>query len=325
LLGGEFGGDFGMMNKRSLLLLLVVCLLACLPAVGFAEEIRLQPGKECFSLEVLGKLSRQFPEEKSLAADLEALMASYPGFCLGVESGPGKRLYLVMKNGVKLIYADGRAKDFQEKLNKPDLKDMLSQLYRPGAGGEPFRPDYDPGRFRVNALFNAVYGASSREVQANMVPVSFCGARVMFNAQNGAAQALKRVGQELAALVAKRPQLRQYLFPLGGTFNWRHIAGTSRLSPHSWGIALDLNPRKGAYWRGRKLGGAGVERLRHNYPPEIVELFEKHGFIWGGKWSHFDLMHFEYRPELLRKWQLSRPGSSLNSSALSLPGAGVRY
>jgi hypothetical protein len=34
-------------------------------------------------------------------------------------------------------------------------------------------------------------------------------------------------------------------------------------------------------------------------PEEIVAIFEKHGFIWGGKWYHFDTMHFEYRPELL--------------------------
>ncbi|MEJ2663631.1 MAG: M15 family metallopeptidase, partial [Spirochaetia bacterium] len=27
--------------------------------------------------------------------------------------------------------------------------------------------------------------------------------------------------------------------------------------------------------------------------------FEKYGFIWGGKWYHYDTMHFEYRPELL--------------------------
>ena len=27
--------------------------------------------------------------------------------------------------------------------------------------------------------------------------------------------------------------------------------------------------------------------------------FETHGFIWGGKWYHYDTMHFEYRPELL--------------------------
>jgi hypothetical protein len=32
---------------------------------------------------------------------------------------------------------------------------------------------------------------------------------------------------------------------------------------------------------------------------KIVDVFEKHGFIWGGKWYHYDTMHFEYRPELL--------------------------
>ncbi|MDD5211432.1 MAG: M15 family metallopeptidase, partial [Sulfuricurvum sp.] len=25
----------------------------------------------------------------------------------------------------------------------------------------------------------------------------------------------------------------------------------------------------------------------------------KYGFIWGGRWYHYDTMHFEYRPELL--------------------------
>ncbi len=32
---------------------------------------------------------------------------------------------------------------------------------------------------------------------------------------------------------------------------------------------------------------------------EIVRIFEKHGFIWGGRWYHYDTMHFEYRPELV--------------------------
>jgi len=32
---------------------------------------------------------------------------------------------------------------------------------------------------------------------------------------------------------------------------------------------------------------------------EIVDIFERHGFIWGGKWYHFDTLHFEYRPEIL--------------------------
>ena len=298
------------MFKKALLLILTLGCLAFLPGVGTPEEFRLPPGKASFPPEVLEKLGAQFPEKPSLPTDLAALTAGYPGFCLGLEVRPDRKLYLIMKNRIKILYDDGLVKSFDEKLNKPDVKDMLAQLYRPGRSQEPFRPDYDPGRFRVDAFFTAVYGASASEVRGNLVPVPFCGATVMFNAQNGAARALARRWPGTCRPAGQAPQLRQYLFPLGGTFLWRHIAGTSRLSPHSWGIAIDLNPRHGAYWRGRKTAGSEVENLRNLYPQEIVELFEKHGFIWGGKWSHFDLMHFEYRPELLQKWQLSRAAGS---------------
>jgi hypothetical protein len=30
---------------------------------------------------------------------------------------------------------------------------------------------------------------------------------------------------------------------------------------------------------------------------EIVDIFERRGFVWGGKWYRYDTMHFEYRPE----------------------------
>jgi hypothetical protein len=312
------------MFKRWLCLFITLVCLTSVPGVGFPEELRLPPGKTSFPPEVLDKLGAQFPEKPSLSADLAALTAGYPGFCLGLEVRPDRKLYLIMKNQVKILYDDGLVKSFDEKLTRPDVKDMLAQLYRPGRSQEPFRPDHDPGRFRVDAFFTAVYGASASAVKGNLVPVPFGGATVWFNGQNGAATALAGVGRELAALLTKRPQMRQYLFPLGGTFLWRDIAGTSRLSPHSWGIAIDLNPRYGSYWRGRKAGGSEVEAMRNNYPQEIVAIFEKHGFIWGGKWSHFDLMHFEYRPELLRKWQLAQEAGSGGLSG-SFPGAaGVR-
>lgn len=48
------------------------------------------------------------------------------------------------------------------------------------------------------------------------------------------------------------------------------------------------------YWRWSKSGD-----YRNRIPEGLVAFFEQNGFIWGGRWSHFDTMHFEYRPELL--------------------------
>ena len=31
----------------------------------------------------------------------------------------------------------------------------------------------------------------------------------------------------------------------------------------------------------------------------FLRFFEEHGFVWGGKWTPFDNIHFEYRPEIL--------------------------
>ena len=48
-------------------------------------------------------------------------------------------------------------------------------------------------------------------------------------------------------------------------------------------------------WEGPNWQVNAIEQV----PWEIVTSFEKHGFIWGGKWNHYDTMHFEYRPELV--------------------------
>jgi hypothetical protein len=65
---------------------------------------------------------------------------------------------------------------------------------------------------------------------------------------------------------------------------------------HAYGAAIDLNLGYANYWMWEKDRAA---RYVNRMPPSIVEIFERHGFIWGGKWHHFDTMHFEYRPELL--------------------------
>lgn len=275
-------------------------LLLTIPGAAWPGEAP-SPSNPAF----LEKLPEELRRQEPLRTDLIALFAGYRGYCERLELQGNRRLSIIMKGGGKFLYDDGRPKTFADRLEQPDLEDSLAQDYPAGKPSKEFKPDYDPGRFRVNALFNSVYGETPAEVKANMVPVGFCGRTIQFNSHNGAAAALAKVGQKLDKLLSRKPELRSYVFPLGGVYTRRNIAGTQRLSPHSWGIALDLNPQYGAYWLWKKnQPGCDIISLRLAYPLEIVTIFEEEGFIWGGKWSHYDLMHFEYRPELLIKSRL---------------------
>jgi hypothetical protein len=90
-----------------------------------------------------------------------------------------------------------------------------------------------------------------------------------------------------------------FLIPSAGTYNCRVIAGTDRVSAHGHAIAIDIALERSHYWRTDPPGKDGALGYRNEIPMEIVRIFEKHGFIWGGRWYHYDTMHFEYRPELL--------------------------
>jgi len=268
---------------------------------AFSAEVVVQIPTGALPADFFDRLPEGFRHNAARRADLQALLTGYAGYCQALALAENNNLYLITKDNVRILYDDGKVKSFEEKLDHPDLQDMLAQVYPAGESLE-YQPDYDPGRFRVTAFFNTVYGGASKQVQANLTTVNFCGQQVQINARNGAAAALGRVGEKLAALVRGKPELRKYLFPLGGSVNWRNIDGTNRPSPHSWGIAIDLNSQYGAYWRWQKSPTvAFILNLRRSYPGEIVKIFEAQGFIWGGKWSHYDLMHFEYRPELLVK------------------------
>jgi len=92
------------------------------------------------------------------------------------------------------------------------------------------------------------------------------------------------------------------------SFSDREIAGSGTRSQHAWGMAIDLVPRsyegREVYWRwSRVFDAEGWYRIpiERRWSPQqpVIEVFERHGFVWGGKWPHFDAIHFEYRPEIL--------------------------
>ena len=91
-------------------------------------------------------------------------------------------------------------------------------------------------------------------------------------------------------------------------FNFRFIAGTTTLSNHSMGMAIDINPLYNPYVKQRTNGTLYVSpesgrpyadrnrqfdyKIDHN--DLCYKLFKQHGFTWGGDWTSLKVyQHFE--------------------------------
>lgn len=92
-------------------------------------------------------------------------------------------------------------------------------------------------------------------------------------------------------------------------FNYRVVEGKTKLSNHSYGLAIDINPFYNPYVRtkdGETLvspeDAVSYADRSADFPYKIDEndlcyqLFVKHGFTWGGNWNSVkDYQHFEKR------------------------------
>ncbi|MEZ4469808.1 MAG: M15 family metallopeptidase [bacterium] len=243
----------------------------------------------------------------ALVALLLALAADAPpeARCL-IEAYPD---HLCGATATELVWCDGSRMpwrerpesitSFEARLDQADLRDQLDQRYPlAGAWRPPPAPDHDPGRLRSEAFFRKMYGGTAAEVERKTAVIRWFGHKLRVTTVNGVHEKLAAVAAELATLP---PAQQKYFTTPSGTFVWRAIKGTDgkRMSMHSFAIAIDIGVQHADYWRWAKPGPDGRAAWRNQFPDAVVAVFERHGFIWGGKWDHFDTMHFEYRPELL--------------------------
>lgn len=200
---------------------------------------------------------------------------------------------VIFKDNSSLIFDDGLEKNSSTRLENPDIKDQFFEYY--DKSELKILPQSDAGRVRNEAFFKKLYGENEVEIEKNLVNVVWLKSSenltLLFNKNEGAAKALQSVSDELDKLPE---EFLKFLQNPGGTYKFRNIAGTNRLSMHSFGIAIDINVMQSNYW----LWEHEEYEYKNKIPHEIVKIFEKYGFIWGGKWYHYDTMHFEYRPEL---------------------------
>lgn len=231
--------------------------------------------------------------DSSADAQKRRLLAAYPQW-LADTTDAG----IVWRDGTVFPWNDGRAdKTFDERLANASLADQMLLPYRVGPISIPPAFNDDPGRFRNIAFFKKMYGSDEASVRANLRPVPWqigrYSAALPFTRINNVDRIAANIVDELSELPDR---FVRYLVPPAGSFDWRTIAATSELSAHAFGIAVDINVANSDYWRWSK-GADWTNRI----PFEIVDIFERHGFIWGGKWYHYDSMHFEYRPELIAR------------------------
>lgn len=97
-----------------------------------------------------------------------------------------------------------------------------------------------------------------------------------------AADSLSRVLTNIALhygnqIAIERARLHLY----GGAYMFRLMRGANRLSIHSWGAAIDLDPGHNGF-------GA-----KPQMDPAVVSIFAAEGWVWGGPWHTPDGMHFQ--------------------------------
>jgi hypothetical protein len=228
-----------------------------------------------------------------IPVNVQKLMQTYPQI---VDYKDNK---IIFKNGTTLIYDDEKVKTPQELIENPDIEDMMKYQYQ--IQNQLQNPINDAGRIRNEAFFKKIYGNTKFEVENNLVEIVWCPKLVNQKIKVTRINDFDKRVKNLTAELDQHPEFKDYITNVGGTFNWRKIAGTNRLSLHSFGMTIDINTKYSNYWQWDCKCKNEVVKLgyKNKIPQKLVGIFEKHGFIWGGNWLHYDTMHFEYRPELL--------------------------
>jgi hypothetical protein len=171
-------------------------------------------------------------------------------------------------------------------------------------GSAEVRPDREDHHRAFQA---SLYGGLARgDIEQHLVKTTFLGRSVTVHTD--IVEALKRIDRAITETARGDAETAAFIASIAslGGYNWREIRGTQRMSYHSWGLAVDIQPKtlgnKAIYWQWERVRNEDwmlVPLDRRWKPPDpVIRAFENEGFAWGGKWALYDNMHFEFRPEL---------------------------
>lgn len=219
-------------------------------------------------------------------------------------------------------WADGKLLTDEDMINKDDYINF--GFYNYSLEGLPKLPKASDERTREieenyirrinrretvnNTFLNTLYdGNSARTMIKNITNMNILGYKTQLH--GFIAKPLANANAEIIAISQTNAKVKNYLSSLKTVsgYLWRVISKSSSRSYHSYGAAFDTLPRRNGgkqiYWAWTRVNNKNWYAVpyedRWQPPEEVIKVFEKHGFIWGGKWNNYDTIHFEYRPELI--------------------------
>lgn len=147
---------------------------------------------------------------------------------------------------------------------------------------------------RMNKLFPAGVPNTKSQMQAYLTTVKVTTIDKNGHTKDRNITVHKYLADEVKAVF---DELLKIKFPIKDAYgySWRSMAsGTGSRSHHSYGVAIDINASSNAasYTGGTYRPGTDPYAVT----TEVVNIWKKHGFYWGGDWSghYFDPMHFTY-------------------------------
>ena len=245
---------------------------------------------------------REPEKTKEEQPEVAALLVKYKNFIGEVAHMDDDVGFLI--GDTWIYFRDGR---MLAKESFPHQDRYQSIFYDYALGRITQLPKYQELTVRSHDFLDHLFGTTEIRLREQCDWVPFLNHNAYMN--HFCEEALRNVEVEILKAAESDQEVQAFIENLKTiySFQQRNIRGTENASYHSYGLALDLVPksydRKNANW----LWSTAFTDEWHLTPLEkrwsppqaVIDAFEKNGFVWGGKWVHFDTIHFEYAPEII--------------------------
>ena len=233
-----------------------------------------------------------------------ALIDGYGPYFQKIEQRQGDVAFQI--NGSWIYYRNGKMLSEQNLSEEAEYHSVFYP-YRNGALTDCLPYNGQIPR-RSHDFLDALFGKTEKAIRKHCRLLRFLNHKVYMN--HICMDALKKIEQKILSEARTDTTVRSFLDGLDifYSFQTKGVVGSKNRSYHAYGLAVDLVPKdydgKHVYWKWSSVFNKQwyeIPQAERWQPPQtVIEAFEAYGFVWGGKWPHFDMIHFEYRPEIIR-------------------------